>query len=539
MRFIILLLSFINLLSAANLTVNPAGGGPPNYTTIQACATAMSDGDTCTVYAGTYNENVTVTSGSAGSYKTLIVNGSDTVTVQRFILNSYTKIIGFQIQFPSSPQSGACVAVANGSTSVYVTSNDMQQCGDGDSNGGSMVTVGTGSSHVYFQSNTLSYGCGTPASPDACYGIFLFGGHHLVENNNISHVQLGVVVNGADIVIRNNSFHDFDVDECVARPGCHMDFIFTESDSSNPTQRGLWEGNSGKDGIGGDTKGFLTQADVCGGLCSHVLIRYNTIVRIGSGVLSNDNAGNSGVSGFTHTKTYNNTMVDVNQTNPLYGGSMYTANNSTNGSSINNLFYFSQAMVSFNPYATDASTSATFASGSNLAYCTGSPCNLKGKVYDVGDFLDDPGNLEVDPQFTSYATDNFNLASGSPAVDAGRHLTAVATADTGSGTSLVVDDARFFQDGWGMTAIGVQADWIRIGASTTVQISSINYSTNTITIANAVSRSDGDNVYLYKNSSGTQVLYGSLPDIGALEYNPISTTKKLNGGSRIPGGTKF
>ena len=78
--------------SGTNLTVKSGGGG--NYTTIQACATAMSPGDTCTVYAGTYNENVTVPAGTAGNYKTITVNGSDVVTVLGFTLNSHTKLIG-------------------------------------------------------------------------------------------------------------------------------------------------------------------------------------------------------------------------------------------------------------------------------------------------------------------------------------------------------------------------------------------------------------------------------------------------------------
>ena len=77
---------------AANYTVKPSGG---NYSTIQACATAMSAGDTCTVYAGTYNENVTVPAGTAGNYKTITVNGSDVVNVSGgFTLNSHTKLIG-------------------------------------------------------------------------------------------------------------------------------------------------------------------------------------------------------------------------------------------------------------------------------------------------------------------------------------------------------------------------------------------------------------------------------------------------------------
>src|SRR6202011_2824218 len=104
-----------------NYAVKSNGGG--NFTTIQACATAMVPGDTCTVYAGTYNEKVTVSAGNAGNYKTITANGSDVVTVQSFTLNSHTKLIGnctapaafntcgFNIQNPSAPSSAACVSL--------------------------------------------------------------------------------------------------------------------------------------------------------------------------------------------------------------------------------------------------------------------------------------------------------------------------------------------------------------------------------------------------------------------------------------------
>src|SRR5258708_21839052 len=115
--------------SGANLTVKSGGGG--NFATIQACATAMSPGDTCTVYAGTYNENVTVPAGTAGNYKTITVNGSDVVTVNGFTLNSHTKLIGnctapaaarscgFTITTPSAPKSGACVGWTSSITDFY------------------------------------------------------------------------------------------------------------------------------------------------------------------------------------------------------------------------------------------------------------------------------------------------------------------------------------------------------------------------------------------------------------------------------------
>lgn len=495
---------------AATYTVKAGGGG--DYTTIQACATAISAGDTCTVYAGTYNENVTVTAGTAGNYKTINVNGSDTVNVLSFTLNSYTKVIGFHIQSPSAAGTQACITIAGGSTSVYITNNTITQCGSGDSRGGSMITTSNvmGASFVYVRGNTLSYGCGTPSAPDACTGIYAFGNHYLIENNDISHVLFGVNVNSTYTVIRNNTFHDTYQSECTSAPGCHMDFIFSEPSAAGfPTQYNLWEANTGRNSIGSDSKGFLTQADgssCSGSNCYNVIIRFNSNAHLGSSNGMNDRA-------FPYVKYYNNTWVDVNTSDPLYQIANANMNNATHAANINDIFYYPQAMVDYNPYAIDSTTVGTFSVGHNLAYCTASPCNLHGKVYGSGSFTDDSGNLVSDPKFVNYAANDFHLQAGSPAIGAGTYLTSVAAGDSGSGTSLMVNDASYFQDGYGLT--GVNPDWIRVGASTTVQISSINYATNTITVANTVSRSSGDPIYLYKDSAGSQLLFGSAPNIGA------------------------
>ena len=55
-----LILAFVGLLllslhQSCDYTVKAGGGG--EYTTIQTCANATVAGDTCTVYAGTYNED--------------------------------------------------------------------------------------------------------------------------------------------------------------------------------------------------------------------------------------------------------------------------------------------------------------------------------------------------------------------------------------------------------------------------------------------------------------------------------------------------
>ena len=105
-------------------------------------------------------------------------------------------------------------------------------------------------------------------------------------------------------------------------------------------------------------------------------------------------------------------------------------------------------------------------------------------------------------------------------------MTAASSSGSNS-TSLTVQDAWFFQDGWGFpigTGLGqVSPDWIRIGNSTIVQIAAngITYSTNTITLASAVSWNNGDPIYLYKNSTGTLVLTGVNPDLGALPFGTL------------------
>jgi hypothetical protein len=122
---------------------------------------------------------------------------------------------------------------------------------------------------------------------------------------------------------------------------------------------------------------------------------------------------------------------------------------------------------------------------------------------------------------------DLSLQSSSGAIDGGTYLT-TANGSGSNSTSLVVQDAFYFQDGtWGSAlAQGVthSPDWIAIGTvSNVVQIAGINYSTNTITLASPKTWSNGAKVWLYKKSDGTGVLYGSAPDYGAYEYGSNSS----------------
>ena len=167
----------------------------------------------------------------------------------------------------------------------------------------------------------------------------------------------------------------------------------------------------------------------------------------------------------------------------------------------------------------------------NIAYddiatykCIGS-CICDTALYTDNNFTNtytnEPGFVNTDmSDKTSLSLPDLSLQSGSDAIDGGIPLTTVANSDTGSGTSLIVNDAGYFQDGsWGPNN-QIQADWIAVGtADNAVQIQSIDYDTGTITLANPILRSDGEPVWLYKDSTGKRVLYGSAPDFGAYEYH--------------------
>jgi len=131
----------------------------------------------------------------------------------------------------------------------------------------------------------------------------------------------------------------------------------------------------------------------------------------------------------------------------------------------------------------------------------------------------------VNPDLTntsSLTLPDLSLQAGSTAINGGTYLTTAVGAGSNS-TTLVVADALYFQDGtWGSSLarnVTHFPDWIAIGTvGNVVRISSINYTTNTITLASAMTWSNGASIWLYKKSDGTQVLYGSAPDYGACEY---------------------
>jgi hypothetical protein len=506
-------------------------GGVGAFNTIAHCTAAMTGGDTCTVFAGTYAETPSIPAGTgSGTYNILTVNASDVVHILGATMANHTKLVGncpspstsgtcgFDIENSGSPTT-ACVSIPSSSSDVFVVSNFMAVCGG--------LNEGTGgaSDSIYIQKNTITYPDTTIGGTDVGPAITIYGNHELIENNDLSHNSDAFHFAGSHNIVRNNNFHDTLTSECTVSGhggNCHVDYIETEPVLTS--QFNVYEGNSQVNvhGAGGtNAHGFLVQADICGGNCSNTIIRFNWGSNVDGGGILDDNAGSSN-PGYTFIKSYNNSWVNYvsASSNQPFGSQNTFSHNSTNGGEINDLFYYPETLSDFNAYSTDASTVGSFSVGNNEAFCTtdgvnlASPCNIHNKVYGSGTFTTDSGNIVSNPLFVNYSGNDFHLLVSSPALSGGTNLTTVAAGDSGSGTSLIVNDASYFQDGYTLT--GVQADCISITTvGNHVCITAVNYSTNTLTMASSFSRSNGDKVWLYSDSTGTVRLTATAPNIGA------------------------
>lgn len=507
----LLFLLLVGQLSASSTYTVKASGG--SFATIQECATVAIEGDTCIVDPGTYDERVTPAhSGTAGNPITFQAANSTKPKVRGWTLTSraYITVTGFEVT-----HSGM---TADGEASIYVNMTDHVRVDNNyihDTNTiavrGSVNVSDTRSTYLYVGGNTIAY-CGPPNSGPPNYtggrmpALNLWGDNALIEGNDISHCSDFTRTQGDYVVVRNNNWHDALVSDTYgytgsAGSGEHIDGwqsgCVAGMQAANYT---LLEGNYMHEVPQSDSHfGLINDTISCSGTTT-VIVRGNVSYRVGSGFYGADTA-NQGPA--TFHKIYNNTVHAM----LLPAGEASTGTNGVTGATVlNNIF-----------------SNASLDSGSYSGYLLKSGDGTSGGDYNLGYFSSgsktwaapigtEPHRvLNADPRFAGTA--DFHLQSTSPAIGAGGPLTSVAIADTGSGTSLVVADAHFFQPGWA----GTQADWIKVGAST-AQIASINYATNTVTLANSIARSVGDPVYLYKDSSGGAVLTGTNPDIGAYPY---------------------
>jgi glutamine amidotransferase PdxT len=463
------------------------------WRTIGKCASTIVAGDTCVVGpGGVYNERVTeTTSGTSANFITYRkATGGAAPVVRGFSLNvSYVKIDGLEFTHASpinSTENTATISLGSNASNIHLFNLNIHDTNFQPISSNSTATSGK----IWIKDNTITR-CGTNNSGAADDGIEVYGADLLIEGNTIQHCTDIIRGAGARNIIRNNVFC------CVTATednNQHTDG-YQHFEGPEPDHF-LWENNKTYNFPHDDTHGIFINSVF--DTSPPFIVRHSVFADIDGNGLVRD--------GVDEWHVYNNTIADCSCTNGAIQLDL-----GTGGSVRNNIFY--NATSGSSPYTADGSLHDY-----NMAYRT------SGGTSWSGDFNGEANKIaNVNPNFTNPAGYDYTLQAGSAAINSGGHLTTVAAADSGSGTSLVVSDSRFFQDGWGNP--NVQADWIAVGSvSNTVQITSINYATQTITLASSISRSSGDRVWLYKDSDGTIVLEGSAPDRGAFEFGSGSGT---------------
>ena len=496
--------------SASGSDTNPGTQTQP-WRTIQKAADTMAAGDTAIVQAGAYDERVTITrSGSPGNLITFQASGNAKVKAFTLTDRSYITIQGFEVTHlgfnpePSPGSSPTSSFFLTSSSNIQIIGNYIHDTHSVCIRLSYAITPSTASNNTLIKNNTIAH-CGA-ISPSEASGVVVIGNSNLVEGNDISRIgeDFNLVLGGDFNVIRNNIWHDnFNADF----PGsvAHIDGVQNYCSAGGLAFHYLLIENNTLYNAPDVHSHFVIFRDIgnCGN--SDVIIRHTTVRNLGSYFL---HTGLTPPDGGRNIRIYNNDAIDILVSqNPKAFGAIGYNGGSTGGKLINNIFYNTVRDGGW-VYSVDDTSQLGFDAHNNLAYNTGYtgfwglPIGSETGVI-----------LNQDPLFTG-ATD-FHLQASSPAIDKGGYLTQVAASDAGSGTQLIVNDAGFFQDGWA----GVNPDWIAVGSAGNVaQIQSIDYASNIITLATPLSRVSGDPIFLFKGSSGQQVLYGSAPDIGAYEY---------------------
>ncbi|MDT8071001.1 MAG: hypothetical protein ROO76_22810 [Terriglobia bacterium] len=470
---------------ATTYTVKAAGGG--SYTTISGCAAVAVAGDTCLVYAGSYAGWTQPNSGSAGKLITFQANSGDTVNITGGVTisgRSYIRITGFHF-------TGGGVTGNNASTHNQIDHNTFVTTGFNISSG-----QGSGGSDNIISYNTVTFA----SSSNNSRGFNVYGDRNLLEHNEVSGGGGDCFnVGGSNVVVRNNYCHD----QNGATSGEHIDFVQVIGGTAPTLQYSLIENNIEQNCINDAGNCHFLMIRASGGQVADTLIARHNFVYSLDGSFGGIGYHADGTATVPNAHVYHNTVATEAK---LGSGSTGPCANfdSGYGVALNNICYNTAA----GPYTPIYFGQGGLSNG-NIAYTDG-----------YSGYWNSPYSTEAtyntlknqNPDFANYPTDA-SLQTGSPAIEAGVALTTVSS---GCGSSsLVVTDARFFQPGWGPDNAKVQADRVRVGSSATAQITSINYSTSTLTLASSISCSAGDPVWLYSNSTGTQVLSGAAPNIGS------------------------
>jgi hypothetical protein len=550
---VFLLLQLPIIASAATYYVNATGGNDDwsgtslstPWKTIQKAANTATAGDTVYFRKGTYRGNlIPANSGSLGNYITFAAYPGENVTLthnpsqDEYVVNlkgkSYIMIDGFILE---GNWTGSWVEGYLSGNNNIIKNNIMQNCLR--TKHGIYVSQGT---HWQIINNTIHHGQPNASGSQGTDAISLHSNYHLVEGNHVENAEHAAVGAAASYIVIRNNYLSNAYNQVANSGGITGD------------KRILWENNTFIGSLSvprdnGEAQGLQLNSQ-------DTIVRHNVFYNAYSGGFEVSCYMTDGEAKDVHgNRLYNNVVFGNHDAGikvfRYESGAVMSDNIFKNNVARRNRYNRDDSrkqQLYFGDYATGAVnfdyivTSNKFINNAFSAETQNA--NAIGGTSDIGPEIvhnltwwqnnypaNIANNIETDPKFVDENQHDFYLRADSPLIDAGTQLTQTASAD--SGTQVKVDDAKYFCDGFGM----VSADWIKIGEQEPVQISSIDYDTNTIILTESRNWNDNDTVNLYKNSNGNIVLSGAAPDIGAYEYQgstpPTCVAADLNCDSEV------
>ncbi len=505
---------------------NCSGADGNAYKTIAgALAGAISPGDTINVRAGTYKERNSFTrSGSAiGGYITLqaytgekpIISGSGLAYAQWGMLSgtnvSYIKIQGMEI----ANYDGAGIAFYGAVHHIQILNNELHnQIGTKAPYGHAILVTSLEWPNVREASDITISGnyihhvvTGTPEVFNEALTVAWDVDRVTITNNTLdyySHIGIDLIGKtqaGAESYLPNT-------EPITSTPWPRYVYIAGNRVSHGQQQRSLIcasiyidgaqyvviENNSVHDNR---DYGIVVSTESADFTTGNVIVRRNRSYNNGYMAFGSGNTGKLKSIRVIHN-VFHASSSGSGTMRPIYGSDAVTFRNNISFSRgtyhlLHDRAALPNPMLDYNVYYP-----------STGIYYFGGKYYLNFSAYQTGSGQETHG-LSADPLFVDNPT-NFKLQSASPAIDAGGNLTTVSS-NSGTGTSIVVADASYFSDGFGIS--DKAGDQIMIG-SDVVTITKVDYETNTISFFPSIGWVKGEGVnYLFS---------GAAPDIGAYEY---------------------
>jgi hypothetical protein len=494
----------------------------------------INSGDTVYLY-GSFTTRLTVLgSGSNASTRIKLVG----VTSNPAILvgltggtTSYIAVIGMSFAQASVTYNYPCIYCL-GVTGWLIQGNYFH-----DTYGGAIdFHYHTTNNNNIVRGNTFSNIGGTSAGAgdNATIVVQVWGDNNLGEYNVINTSLDRFRMHGSGNAVINNYYSGTDTSLYASSSPYpfHTDGVQGEEDSFAPLTKFLYERNfdlDNRDSIGGATNSpnghfYIVQQNLADTANWH-LVRFNVAIREAESA--------SIIKNVSTVRVYNNTYVSigVDKTSNFNNAMIWEGTTNDDYDIRNNTFCFCPHLLDAAGLIAWGSLVTTKSSATNHSFNTGTQATLPTGA--------SPANLaQTDPLFVDgtgvSGHDNYRLTASSPLKATGTAVTTASGAGAGTVTLIVADAKRLF-DGWSVadaTWRAGNADFIKIGSGAYVQISSINYATNTVTLSATRTWSNGDSVLVIGNEDVGAFPYGSADSTGTITNVGTAYTVTTTGSVR-------